>query len=159
MKSVLKQLVIGLSLSFLVGCAGTPGESEEGSSSRRDCIHQPSIRGYKVLDEQNLLVDASARKSYHVTLQRRAFGLKSTWRIGFDSPTTRICGKFSEVIVDDHMMGIDRIRIGSVRELTPEEEENLLIQFGIKEPEIEHTPTPGEVKGADVEELDPDEGE
>ena len=112
-----------------------------------------------MLDERNLLVDASARKSYHVTLQRRAFGLKSTWAIGFDAPTTRICGKFSEVVFRDDMTGIDRIRIASIRELTPEEEENLLIQFGIKEPEIEHTPTPGEVKGADVEELDPDEGE
>ncbi len=111
-----------------------------------------------MLDEQNLIIDASARRSYHVTLQRRAFGLKSTWAIGFDSPSSRICEGFSEIVFDDQI-GVDRIRISSIRLLSPEEEEALLIQFGIKEPEIEHTPTPGEVKGADVEELDPDEGE
>jgi hypothetical protein len=159
MKNYIKQLVIITSLSSLVACAGAPSDADGGSPGRGDCIHQPSIRGYTVLDEQNLIIDASLRKSYHVTLQRRAFGLKSTWAIGFDSPTSRVCGKFSEVVFNDNMMGIEKIRIASIRELIPEEEEALLIQFGIREPEIEHTPSPGQVEGADVEELDPDEGE
>jgi hypothetical protein len=53
-----------------------------------------------------------------------------------------------------HLDG-ESIRITSIRELTPEEEEHLLIQFGKKEPEIKHTPAPQEVEGAEVEELDP----
>jgi hypothetical protein len=52
-------------------------------------------------------------------------------------------------------MGNESIRIASIRELSPEEHEHLLIQFGKKEPEIEQTPAPREVKGAEVEELDP----
>ena len=111
-----------------------------------------------MLDEQNLIIDASASKSYHVVLQRRAFGLRSTWGIAFDSPTGRVCEGFSEVLFDDQMGG-DRIRVASIRQLTPEDEESLLIQFGKKEPEIEHTPAPQEVEGADVEELDPDAGD
>lgn len=111
-----------------------------------------------MLDEQNLIVDASTRRSYHVTLQRRAFGLKGSWAIGFDAPTSRVCAQFSEVVFDDHL-GLERIRISSIRELTPEDKEALLIQFGIREPEIKQTPAPGEVKGADVEELDPDDSE
>jgi len=46
------------------------------------------------------------------------------------------------------------IRIMSIRELTKEDKEYLLIQYGKKEPEIEQTPAPQEVKGAEVEELD-----
>ena len=53
----------------------------------------------------------------------------------------------------------ETVRIASIRQLEPEEEEKLLIQFGKKEPEIKHTPAPQEVKGADVEELDPDKSE
>jgi hypothetical protein len=53
----------------------------------------------------------------------------------------------------------ESIQISSIRELTPEDEEALLIQFGKKEPEIEHTTEPAEVEGADVEELDPAAGE
>ena len=49
-----------------------------------------------------------------------------------------------------------RERIASIRQLTPEEEEDLLIRFGLKEPEVKRVPVPQEVKGADIEELDPD---
>ena len=52
-----------------------------------------------------------------------------------------------------HMEG-DSIRIASIRELSSEEHESILIQFGKKKPEIEQTPVPREVKGAEVEELD-----
>jgi len=38
----------------------------------------------------------------------------------------------------------------------PEEGQTLLIRFGKKEPEIKQTPAPQEVKGAAVEELDPE---
>ncbi|MEJ2298940.1 MAG: hypothetical protein P8X94_10655 [Woeseiaceae bacterium] len=41
----------------------------------------------------------------------------------------------------------------------PAEEENLLIQFGLKEPEVKPMPVPQEVQGADIEELDPDADE
>jgi len=52
------------------------------------------------------------------------------------------------------MDAAESIRIASIRELSPEDHEDLLIQFGKKKPEIEQTPAPREVKGAEVEELD-----
>jgi len=58
------------------------------------------------------------------------------------------------VIFDGHLDN-GSIRIASIRELSPEDHEDLLIQFGKKKPEIEQTPVPREVKGAEVEELDP----
>lgn len=107
-----------------------------------------------MLDESNLILDSSGRRKYHVVLRRRAHGLRSSWGITFDSASSRICARFSEVIFDGHLEN-ESIRIASIRQLTPEEHEDLLIQFGKKKPEIERTPVPLEVKGAEVEELDP----
>jgi len=49
---------------------------------------------------------------------------------------------------------IGTIRIASIRELGQEDKDHLLIQYGRKKPEIEQTPAPQDVKGAEVEELD-----
>ena len=151
-KNYYKQSIIVLLSSSLLACAGTVSDPD---SRRSDCISQSSIRGYTVLDEANLIVEGSSRRSYHVGLQRRAFGLNSSWSIAFRSPTGRICASFSELIFNG---GFEResIRIASIKELTPDEEEILLIQYGKKMPEIEQTPAPAELPGAEVEELDPD---
>jgi len=155
---LLKQIIILLISCGLAACASTgSGDTggQEGAVSRgSDCIHEPSIRGYTVLDEQNLIVSASNKRAYHVVLFRRAYGLDSSWGIAFNSPTSRICEGFSEIIFRGHMNG-ESIRISSIRALTPEEEDDLMIRFGKKEPEIKQTPVPREVKGAEVEELDP----
>ena len=145
-------------LSSLSACASTTVDKDDDDSAYSDCIYQPSIRGYSVLDESNLIVSASGRRQYHVVLQRRAHGLRSNWAIGFKSATGRICPAFGEVVFEGHFDG-ESVRIASIRELSSEEEEDLLIRYGKKEPEIEHTPVPQEVKGADVEELDPVAGD
>ncbi len=154
-KNVLKQSVMLLYLSVIVGCASNPSDGDRVDSGRSDCISQPSIRGYTVLDESNLIVSASGRRHYHMVLHRRAYGLRSNWSIGFKSPTGRVCAGFSELVFDNHFEG-DSIRIAAIRQIDAEEEEDLLIRYGRKEPEYEHTPEPRDVKGADVEELDPD---
>jgi hypothetical protein len=154
----IKQIFIIITSSVFVACAGSgevsEGSSAESSGGRSDCIFRSSIRGYNVLDESNLIIEGSGRRKYHMTLSRRAFGLRSSWGIDFDSPTSRVCAGFSEVIFDGQFDG-ESIRIASIRELSPEEHEDLLIRYGKKEPEIEQTPVPREVKGAEVEELDP----
>ena len=155
----LKQLLIVVSSCCLISCAGTDSAAEstqaDASGGRTDCIFRSSIRGYSVLDEANLIIEGSGRRKYHVTLRQRAYGISSSWGIAFDSPTGRICPGFSDVVFDDHMNRHHQsIAIASIRELSPEDHEDLLIRFGKKKPEIEQTPAPAEVKGADVEELD-----
>jgi hypothetical protein len=157
---LLKHVVILYSLCILSACAGTDetdnGTDREPAGRRDDCIPEPSIRGYALLDEQNLIVDASGRRKYHVVLQRRAYGLQNSLGVVFESPTSRICSGFSEVVFRDSFGNrTEAVRIRTIRLLSPEEEETLLIRFGKKEPEIKQTPAPQEVKGADVEELDP----
>ena len=99
-------------------------------------------------------MSATGRRQYHMILHRRAFGLRSNWAIGFKSSTGRICSGFSEVVFDGQFNN-ESIRIAAIREISADEEEDLLIRFGKKEPEYEQTPVPKDVKGADVEELDP----
>ncbi len=155
---LIKQIVILITSSALVACAAsvdTPeGEQSDVSDGRPDCIFRSSIRGYSVLDESNLIIEASSRRNYHMSLRRRAHGIEFSRGIDFDSPTGRVCAAFSQVIFIGGSGG-GKYRIDSIRELSEEEHEHLLIQYGKKEPEIEQTPVPREVKGAEVEELDP----
>lgn len=153
-----KQSIMLLTSCFLLACASSnePQDSADDGDDRRgsDCIFSSSIRGYTVLDESNLIVEAGGRRHYHLILQRRAYGLKSSWTLGFESPTGRVCPGFSEVHYNGGMDS-GSIRIRAIRELSKEEHEYLLIQYGKKKPEIEQTPVPKDVKGAEVEELDP----
>jgi len=64
-----------------------------------------------------------------------------------------ICAMSGDVVVNDGIRP-ESYRIRSVRELSPEDLEALLIRFGKKKPEIEQTPATQEVDGAEVEELD-----
>ena len=99
------------------------------------------------------MVTAQANQKYHVELSRRAVGLRSSWKIGFRSTTGRICGSFDDILVDDGF-GPESIRIAAIRQLTPEEYEELQVRFGKKEPTVKQTPATREIESAEVEELD-----
>ena len=153
----LKQLVIVSISSILAACASTeepqPGGETDARPGRPDCISTRTIRDYRVLDDANLVVTSGASQKYHVSLSRRAHGLKASWKIGFRSTSGRICGGFDEIIVDDGF-GPEQIRIAGIRQLTPEEYEQLLVAFGKKEPANSPAPATKPVESAEVEELD-----
>jgi hypothetical protein len=153
----IKQLVIVLCLCVLGACASTEQGSSESSPGREstgsDCISQGSIRDYTVLDNANLLVTSGVNRKYHVELSRAAHNLRVGNAIGFQSQSGRICDRFSDVVVNDGF-GVEKIRIRSVRRLSAQSEEDLLIRFGKIEPEIEQARPPNDVQGAEVEELD-----
>lgn len=141
----------------LVACAGSEPDPLGGKidvlPTGDDCISKATVRDYRVLDEENLVVTASAKRKYHIQLSSRAYGLSGSWHIGFKTYGMRICPGASDVVFEDNMGG-DTIRIKSIRELTPPELDELLVHFGKKEPEELQTPAPEQVEGAEVEELD-----
>jgi hypothetical protein len=153
----IKQIITLVISGVLCACGGTPetstGDPQEASGGRSDCISTRTIRDYRVLDDANLVVTAQANQKYHVVLSRRAVGLRSSWKIGFRSTTGRICGSFDDILVDDGF-GPERIRIAAIRQLTPEEYEELLVRFGKKEPTTEQAPATRDIESAEVEELD-----
>ncbi len=157
MKVPFKQLVTMFFSCTLIACATSEERLDEVAYEResrgRDCISQSSIRDYQVLDDSNLIVTASVKRHYHVALSRRSFGLRSQLAIGFTSPTGRICPMSGDIVIDDSF-GPERIGIRSIRLLTPEELDDLLVRFGKKEPEIKQAPATEKVEGAEVEELD-----
>ena len=157
MKKYNKQLFTLLLSSLLLGCASVPGSeqrtAESGSARGSDCISEGTIRDYKVLNDSNIVVTAMGRRKYHVELAQRAPALRSSWSIGFTSPTSRICAGFSELLLDDSF-GPDSVRIRSIRSLTEEEYEDLLYRFGKAAAGQHEPPAPEPVEGAEVEELD-----
>ena len=144
MKSFLKQLVIIVFSSTLVACASTgePAEDSPVASQARgsDCISQSTVRDYRVLDDANLIVTSGVSRHYHVLLSRPAYGLRSSWQIGFRSASGRICGGFDDLIVDGGF--------------GPEHEEELLVRFGKMKPTVNQAPATQDPAGAEVEELD-----
>jgi len=152
-----KHIFIVLSLSVLFACAGQktdPDAPLAGSEPRSsDCISKSSIRDYKILDDENLIISEGASRRYHMVLSRKAFGLRASRGIGFLSATSQVCAGFDSLIVDDTFRA-EAFRIKSIRRLTPEQEEDLLVRFGLREPEFEQPRQPQEVEGAEVEELD-----
>jgi len=153
----LKQLFIIAISSALAACAGgsepSLGDQPDTVSGRSDCISSRTIRDYRVLDDANLVVTANGNNKYHLTLSRRALGLRSSWKIAFRSSSGRVCGGFDNILVDDGF-GPESIRIAAIRQLTPEEYDALLVRFGKKEPAIEPAPATDDVESAEVEELD-----
>ena len=153
----LKQIVIILFSCFLSGCASAQSRPAEprrlDGSGRSDCISSGSSRDYRVLDDANLIVTAGAKRRYYVMLSRRAPGLRGSWQIGFKSATGSVCGGFDELIVDDGMSP-RAYRISAIREVSPEEYEEILVRFGKMEPDFRQAPASKEIEGAEVEELD-----
>ena len=157
-KTTIKQLITLVISSSLVACASSEDRYESAgdpvATRGHDCISQSTIRDYQVLDDRNLIVTAGAKRKYHVQLSRNAFGLRSNWKIGFRSPTGRICSGTGDVVVGDSFGSKETIQISSIKAFGPDELDALLVQFGKKVSEVERTPTQEEVKGAVVEELD-----
>ena len=153
----LKHIFIAIISSALVACAGgaepSLGDEPDRVSLRSDCISSRTIRDYRVLDDANLVVTATGNNKYHLTLSRRAVGLRASWKIAFRATGGRICGGFDDILVDDGF-GPESIRIAAIRQLTPEEYDALLVRFGKKKPAIEQAPATDDVESAEVEELD-----
>ena len=152
-----KHIVINGISSYLLACSSAAVESAAPSARSAgygsDCISEMTIRDYAVLDNQNLVVSAGAKRRYHVELSWPAFGLASTWQIGFDSRTGRVCPGFSSLLMNDGI-GIEKVASRSIRQLDDEQHDELLVRFGKKQPATGNSPAPRPVEGAEVEELD-----
>jgi hypothetical protein len=159
---LIKQLIIVITSSGLLACAAPDKPKTEkfsgGGMRRSDCISEASIRDYQLLDSSNLIVTAAGKRRYHIVLSRSSQELEHSRSLGFVSPVGRICAGFGEILIQPGFAGSgfgpEKIRIRSIVLLSPEDEEFLLIHFGLKDPEFEQPRTPQKVEGAVVEELD-----
>lgn len=120
--------------------------------SGSDCILIRTIRDYRLLDDRNLLIYGPGDRAYYVTLFRPSFELRSSFQMGFSSRDDRLCPFGGDAIVVGSIRR-EEIAIQSISRVTEEQEEQLLVRYGKKEPAGEQAPAPKDVKGAEVEEL------
>jgi len=157
MKMFLKQIFIATissALCVIVVSAdpNSPGRKDldlRGS----DCILIRTIRDYTPLDDRNLLIWGPAKRGYFVTLFRPAFGIRSSFRLGFSSRDDRLCPYGGDAIVFGGMAD-EKISIQSISRVSAEQADELLIRYGKREAPDKKAPEPADVQGAEVEELD-----
>jgi predicted small secreted protein len=156
MKALIKQLVIVISSSVLLcACATVSEDSGLGRDidfRGSDCISIRTIRDYTPLDRSTLLIEGSGNRVYLVTLMSPALELRSAIRLGVSSRDEWLCSYGGDRLVFGGFMSDEAMILGISR-LTSEQEEELLIRYGKKEPDEQQDQAPPNVKGAEVEEL------
>lgn len=156
LNSPIKQWVVLGTLSALAGCAGTPEEETTAAGDvdyrGSDCILISTIRDYRTLDDRNLLIYGPADRAYFVTLFRPSFELRSSFQMGFSSRDNRLCPYGGDAIVVGGLTP-EEVGIQSISRVSEEQEEQLLVRYGKKEPSRTPAPEPENVEGAEVEEL------
>lgn len=154
---LLKQIVLFcfLSIFSLFGVATATDQRPEFDLDHMgsDCISIRTIRDYTALDDKNLLIWASPKRPYFVRLFSPAWGLRSSFQIGTMSRDDQLCPYGGDALVFDSGSR-DTSRIASIRRVTPDQADWLLIRFGKKDPPEKQTTAPEPVQGAEVEELD-----
>ena len=155
--TISNQVVVALILSFFLLWIPAHGEDLEPEFDidlrGSDCISIRTIRDYTALDDKNLLIWASGRRPYFVSLFSRAFGLRSSFQLGTQSRDDRLCPYGGDALVFG-AAGRDIVRIASIRRISKDEADWLLVRFGKKDPAEDQAPEPKPVEGAEVEELD-----
>lgn len=104
-------------------------------SSADDCFFASTLRDWRPLDDENLVLFGSGRTPYHVELFRPAMGLSFNVMIGVFDRDGRICPYGGDAIIVDGAVP-DRIPIRSIRRLTDDELDELYVQFGVRAPAI-----------------------
>ena len=156
-KYLLFQLFIILSLS---SCSTVDSQKKTAAAvgpdmnyGGSDCISIRTIRDYTPLDNQHLLIHGPAKRAYFVTLFRPTFELRGSFGLRFDSRDGQLCPYGGDSIVFGGLSS-ERVSVQSISRITADQEEQLLIRYGKREPAEAETPAkPAEVKGAEVEEL------
>lgn len=88
-----------------------------------------------------------------MTLLYPSFELRSSMGLGFSSRDDQLCPYGGDGVVLDGLSP-EIVRIRSITEVSSDQAEQLMVQFGRREPKEQPTAAPETVKGAEVEELD-----
>ncbi|MEM8988675.1 MAG: DUF6491 family protein [Pseudomonadota bacterium] len=104
--SASRRLIAILLLTGLSGLAASGARAEDEAEafdlSQYDdanaCVFTNSIRDFSVIDRRNLVIEASGRRTYLVTLFSSCFGLNFAHSLAFSSTSGRICGNSNDKI-------------------------------------------------------------
>jgi hypothetical protein len=138
--STAKRTFAAALLAALTGCASTGAPSTGAPSTGapatyNDCLYARSLRDWRPLDDEHLLLFGPGRTAYLVELFRPAMRLGFNIMIGVYDRDGRICPYGGDAIIVDGPMP-ERIPIRSMRRLTAEQLDEVYVQFGIRPPAV-----------------------
>jgi len=122
-------------LAMSGACTSIERTSAEDVSSGDDCMVARTLRDWRPLDNQNLILFGSGRVPYHVELVRPAFGLTYDIMIGVYDRDGRICPYGGDAIILDGPMP-ERVSIRNMKRLNDAELERLYVEHGISPPPV-----------------------
>jgi hypothetical protein len=131
------------------GCAGSGTTAGGARPVYDDCLFAATLRDWRPLNDQNLILFAAGRRPYHVELVRPAFGFTFDVMIGVYDRDDMICPYGGDAIVIDGPMP-DRIAIRSIKRLSDEELDEVYVRFGIRAPAVIET-TEGDPREPDAQ--------
>lgn len=151
-KHMLIALISSITLSIFASAAEEEELPEDLDLHGSDCIWIRTIRDYTPLSRDSLLIHASAKRSYFVTLLAPRFGMKSSFQLATRSRDDRLCPYGGDALIFGSFQG-DEARIRSIKRLNAAQLDQVLIRYGKKELVDKPDPAPPEIEGAEVEEL------
>jgi len=152
------QILIMVTLS---GCSTTSGDVNDAYSADKpskyfgtDCILIRTIRDYSPLDNMHLFITGAGKRTYFVALARPSYDMRGSGSLRVESRDEQLCSFGGDAIAFGSFSR-DNVRVQSISRVTAEEQQEILIRFGLIEPAGRTAPEePPEIKGAEVEELD-----
>ncbi|MCW8846387.1 MAG: DUF6491 family protein [Gammaproteobacteria bacterium] len=128
-------LLLWLCLSFLASCASVTDDPAAGageSEGTQKCLFARTIHNFEVLDDNNLIVWAPDRRSpYKVEILGGCLNLKLANTIAFNT-RGMLCGYAGERVIYKDMGRKQTCVVGSVRKLSAQEMNALLVEYGKK---------------------------
>ena len=130
-----KFLIVPIAVLAVSGFATSASGARTESRSYNDCFFARTLRDWRPLDNEHLILFANGRKPYLVELTTPAFGLSFEYKIGVFDRDGRICPYGGDSIIVEGPVR-DRIPIRSIRRLSDTEFDEVLVEYGVKPPVI-----------------------
>ena len=130
-----KLSIISIAALALGAIATGASGAENERRSYNDCFFARTLRDWRPLDNEHLILFANGRKPYLVELAVPAFGLSFEFKIGVYDRDGRICPYGGDSIILEGLVH-DRIPIRSIRRLSDSEFDEVLVEYGVKPPVV-----------------------
>jgi len=102
----------------------------------------------------HLFITGAGKRTYFVALARPSYDMRGSGSLRVDSRDQQLCA-FGGDAVGFGSFSRDSVRVQSISRISAEEQQEILIRFGLVEPAERTAPEePPVIKGAEVEELD-----
>jgi len=121
MKTKLNRYCVAATLLLLAGACAN--QNATPSMADRTCISVHSINGFSSLSDRELLVTASVKDHYLLTVDGHCPGLRDAQSVAVIDSVNRICNDgFGRVVFEDRSFGPQSCRVDSIEQVMSRDE-------------------------------------